>query len=139
LNIKVWKAMRLTLKAINDELAKRGYTARLARARGYFYFQFGEAAYWLDRTVNLPTLNSLTLPEWITEFELLRKFNRRRIEGHRSGQNNVARRATVNLHSPRLSDAASRSNPSNTAEMLVGKIRDKRELPPKREPNKRSQ
>ena len=52
--------MRLTLKAINDELARRGYAARLARAGGYFYFQFGEAALWLDRTVSVPTLNSLT-------------------------------------------------------------------------------
>ena len=69
--------MRLTLKAINDELAKRGYTARLAKSTGYFYFQFGEAASWLDRTVNVPTLESLTLPEWITAFELLRRFNRK--------------------------------------------------------------
>ena len=61
--------MRLTLKAINDELAKRNYAARLAKSTGYFYFQFGEAAFWLDRTVNVPPLESLTLSEWITEFE----------------------------------------------------------------------
>jgi hypothetical protein len=29
------------------ELAKRGYTAPLAKGTGYFYFQFGEAACWL--------------------------------------------------------------------------------------------
>ena len=130
--------MRLTLKAINGELAKRGYTARLARAKGYFYFQFGEAAYWLDRTVNVATLNSLTLPEWITEFELLRKFNRKHIEGYRSGQNSVGRRATVNLSCPRLSESTSQSNPSKTAEMLVGKIRGKCEMTPKRRQNKGS-
>ena len=28
--------MRLTLKTINNELAKRGYTARLANSTGYF-------------------------------------------------------------------------------------------------------
>jgi hypothetical protein len=53
--------MRLTLKTINDELAKRGYTARLAKSAGYFYFQFGEAVSWLDRTVNVSTVSSLTL------------------------------------------------------------------------------
>jgi hypothetical protein len=127
--------MRLTLKAINDELAKRGYTARLARARGYFYFQFGEAAYWLDRTVNLPTLNSLTLPEWITEFELLRRFNRKQIDGHRSGQSSVVRPATVNLPCPRLSDSASRSIPPS---MLAAKIRNKRKTAPQRKQNKSS-
>ena len=41
--------MRLMLKAINDELAKRGHTARLAKASGYFYFEGGEAEEWLDR------------------------------------------------------------------------------------------
>ena len=35
--------MRLRLKAVNDELAKRGYAARLVKGGGYFYFQFGEA------------------------------------------------------------------------------------------------
>jgi len=131
--------MRLTLKAINDELAKRGYTARLARARGYFYFLFGEAAYWLDRTVNLPTLNSLTLPEWITEFELLRKFNRKHRAGHRSGQNSVVRRPIASLPCPQTSDLASRSNPSKkNAEMLADKIRGKRDMAPKRKQNKSS-
>src|SRR6516225_5149237 len=53
--------MRITLKAINDELARRGVTERLARASGYFYFEFGEAAGWLDRTVRVPTVNALAL------------------------------------------------------------------------------
>ena len=70
--------MRVTLKAINEELGKRGYTARLAKTARYFYFQFGEAAYWLDRTVNVPTVSSLTLQEWIQEFELLKRLNRGR-------------------------------------------------------------
>ena len=68
-------AARVTLKTINDELAKLGCTARLAKASGYFYFQFGEAADWLDRTVNVPTVSSRTLPEWIEEFRRLKKLN----------------------------------------------------------------
>jgi hypothetical protein len=66
---------RITLKTINHELARLGYAARLARASGYFYFQFGEAAGWLDRTVNQPTVNSLTLEQWIDEFHRLEKVN----------------------------------------------------------------
>lgn len=68
--------MRLTIKSVNDELAKRGYTARLAKAAsGYFYFEGSEASEWLDRTVNVPTVNSLTLPEWMVEFDRLKKVN----------------------------------------------------------------
>jgi len=68
-------AARVTLKAINDELGRLGYTARLAKASGYFYFQFGEVADWLDRTVNVATVSSRTLPEWIEEFQRLKKLN----------------------------------------------------------------
>ena len=56
--------IRVALKAVNEELPKRGYTARLTKAAsGYFYFECGEAADWLDKTANVPTVNSLTLPE----------------------------------------------------------------------------
>jgi hypothetical protein len=67
--------MRLTLKTINDELRKRGHDGQLERAGGYFYFHLGETADWLDRTVNVPTVNCLSLPEWITEFERLKNVN----------------------------------------------------------------
>jgi hypothetical protein len=42
-------------------LAKRDYTARLARASGYFYFHFGEAADWLDRTVQVERISDKTV------------------------------------------------------------------------------
>ena len=67
--------MRLTLKAINEELAKRRVGARLAKGDGYFYFSGGEASDWLDKTVNAPSLSSLSLEQWITEFERLTKLN----------------------------------------------------------------
>jgi hypothetical protein len=35
----------------------------------------GEAADWLDRTVQVPTLNALTMDEWIAEFQRLKKLN----------------------------------------------------------------
>lgn len=68
--------VRLSLKNINAELAKRGHRAMLAKGDGYFYFWSGEAADWLDRTVRVPTLSSLSLEEWMKHFLELRKTNR---------------------------------------------------------------
>lgn len=67
--------MRLHLKVINDELARLGHTARLEKGDGYFYFYFGEAADWLDSTVRVRTINSLTLKQWIEEFRRLKALN----------------------------------------------------------------
>lgn len=53
--------MRVTVKAINDELKRPGHVAQLAKGDCYFYFTSGETADWLDRTVKAPTLGSLTL------------------------------------------------------------------------------
>ena len=68
--------MRLTVKAINEELAKRGSGARLEKGDGYFYFSGGEVADWLDRTVNAPNLSSLSLDQWMAEFDRLKKLNK---------------------------------------------------------------
>jgi hypothetical protein len=67
--------MRLTLKTINEELATLGKGAELAKGDGYFYFSGGEASDWLDRTVKVPTLASLTLGQWVDEFKRLKKLN----------------------------------------------------------------
>ena len=37
----------------------------------------GEAADWLDRTVKVRTINSLTLKQWIKEFRRLKELNER--------------------------------------------------------------
>jgi hypothetical protein len=76
----------LTLKAINDELARRGYSARLEKASGYFYFLGGEAEDWLDRTVGLRTINSLTLKQWIEEFRRLKALNERILRTAKAGR-----------------------------------------------------
>jgi len=68
--------MRLTVKAINEELAKRSFGARLEKGDGYFYFSGGEVADWLDRTVNAPNLSSLSLDQWMAEFDRLKKLNK---------------------------------------------------------------
>jgi hypothetical protein len=70
--------MKLTLKTVNDELNRRGHAAVLAKADGYFYFTVGGAATdWLDRTVRVRTINSLTLKQWIEEFRRLESLNER--------------------------------------------------------------
>ena len=66
---------QITLNAINKELIRLGYTARLAKASGYFYFHFGEAANWLDRTVQVPKVSSLTVPQWVEEYRRLKTLN----------------------------------------------------------------
>ena len=67
--------MRLNLKIINEELAARGHTAQLEKGDGYFYFHSGEAADWLDCTVRVRTINTLTLKQWMEEFRRLRELN----------------------------------------------------------------
>jgi hypothetical protein len=67
--------MRVTLKSINDRLAELGHKARLEKGDGYFYFSGGEAGDWLDRTVKVPTLASLTLDQWVDAFVRLKKLN----------------------------------------------------------------
>src|SRR5262249_60511359 len=66
---------RLTLTTINSEMMKRGNNARLEKASGYFYFKGGDATAWIDRTVAVPAVNSLTLDQWMEEFVRLKNLN----------------------------------------------------------------
>ena len=75
-------ATRITLMAVNDELARLGHAERLAKADNYFLFTGGAADGWLNRTVNLPTISSKTLEEWIAEFNRLKQVNREIIQPH---------------------------------------------------------
>jgi hypothetical protein len=68
-------AGRITIKAVNDELARLGDQARLEKASGYFYFWTGEASGWIDATVPVEKISALTLAEWIAEFKRLKKLN----------------------------------------------------------------
>jgi len=67
---------RLTLKTVNDELARLGRQERLAKAGNYFLFTGGAADDWLDRTVGVRTISSKTLKEWIAEFKRLEALNK---------------------------------------------------------------
>ena len=46
------------------------------KASGYFYFDSGEAANWIDKTVATPNVGSRTLEQWLEEFDRLEKVNR---------------------------------------------------------------
>ena len=66
---------RITLKAVNEELVRRGHHARLEKGSGYFYFWSEDSAHWIDRTVPVATLNSLTLDQWVSQYLWLKKVN----------------------------------------------------------------
>jgi hypothetical protein len=66
-------AARVTIKAVNDELARLGHQARLERASGYFYFWTGEASGWIDATVPVDKISALE--QWIAEYKRLKKVN----------------------------------------------------------------
>ena len=75
------RIMRVTLKAINEALNGLAPDVRLAKGDGYFYFTSGETANWLDTTVRVPTLSSLTLEQWIEEFKRLKNVNKTILSG----------------------------------------------------------
>ena len=81
------------MKGVNQELARLGHDVLLAKGSGYFYFWTGEAADWLDRTVNVPSLSALTLDQWVEEFRRLQKLNREIL-------NQTARSAAVKKKTP---------------------------------------
>jgi hypothetical protein len=60
---------------VNNELARLGYTAWLAKASGYFFFESGEAADWLGRTITVDKISSRTVKEWFEEFRRLKALN----------------------------------------------------------------
>jgi hypothetical protein len=78
-------------KTISAELAKRGFNALLERGDGYFYFRSGETVDWLDRTVRVPTLHSLTLEQWVEEFLKLREKNRELMKSVQPAKSNAKR------------------------------------------------
>jgi hypothetical protein len=67
--------MRLNLNTVNDELARLGEKAELAKGVGYFYFRGPAADDWIDRTVSVRTINSFTLKQWIEEYRRLKALN----------------------------------------------------------------
>jgi hypothetical protein len=67
--------MKLHLKVVNDELARIGSTAQMAKGKNHFYFCAGEAEAWIERSVGVRTINTLTLKQWVAEFRRLKALN----------------------------------------------------------------
>jgi hypothetical protein len=67
--------MRLSLKVINDELARLKLNARLAKGVSYFYVAGDEADAWIVRTVDVRNVSTLTLKQWIDEYRRLQALN----------------------------------------------------------------
>ena len=67
--------MRVTLKTVNNELAGLGAKTELAKGAGYFLFRGGEAEEWIERTVRVPTISSLTMEQWVEEYKRLKTLN----------------------------------------------------------------
>ena len=67
--------MRVTTKSIHDELQRQGHDVHLEKGDGYFYFRGTEPNDWLDKTVKVSTLGSLTLEQWVAEYLRLKKLN----------------------------------------------------------------
>jgi hypothetical protein len=82
--------MRLNLRVVNDELARLGLKAELAKGSGYFFFRGGEAGDWIDRTVAARTINTLTLKPWVEEYRRLKALNEQIMKTVRSGSTAAA-------------------------------------------------
>jgi hypothetical protein len=53
----------------------------LEKGDGYFYFRGTKPTKWLDRTVKVPKVSSLSLDQWIGEYERLKKLSGEMLAG----------------------------------------------------------
>jgi hypothetical protein len=67
--------MRVTINAVNQELAKRDIQATLANGGGYFFFRGPDVNSWLDRTVQVSKISDLTVDQWLQAFKDLKRKN----------------------------------------------------------------
>jgi hypothetical protein len=78
--------LRLSVKTVNDELARLGHAERLTKGPGYYLFTGGEANEWLTSTVGVRTINSLTLKQWIEEYRRLKALNKQIMSTAKGGR-----------------------------------------------------
>lgn len=64
---------RITLAAVNAELARRGCAERLYRGRGYFYFSDGSSHCWPQSAVYVARVGALSLEQWLATYVELRQ------------------------------------------------------------------
>jgi hypothetical protein len=78
--------MHLHAKSVTEELARLGHKAELVKGAGYFFFHGGETEDWIDRSVAVRTINSMTLKQWVAEFRRLKELNEQMIKRAKPGK-----------------------------------------------------
>lgn len=84
--VSAWRQGRESAAHVGEELAQNDINGLLAAGDGYFYFWSGEAAGWLDRTVQVERVNDLSLEEWVARFHALRRKNQQILAAVKPGQ-----------------------------------------------------
>lgn len=62
----------LTLKQVNNAIAKAGFNEVLVAGDGYYYFIEGDAFQWESSSVYVYRLNHLSLDQWLAAHKALR-------------------------------------------------------------------
>jgi hypothetical protein len=65
----------LRSKRSTTNWGRLGHDVHLEKGDCNFYFWKGDANNWLDRTVKVTKVCSLTLEQWIGEYDRLKKLN----------------------------------------------------------------
>ena len=114
--------MRVTLKAVNEKLSELGTKAEVAKGAGYFLIRGGEADDWIDRTVRVPTIGSLTVEQWLNEYKRLKTLNADMVKAakHESPRGTKPRK--------QRQEAPNRGTPNEEAPIQAAPIR---EVPPR--------
>lgn len=63
-----------TVAQVNAALRKQGVQERLVRGKGYHYFAGGCACDWPETAVWVYLSDSLTVQEWLDEYQRLRNW-----------------------------------------------------------------
>jgi hypothetical protein len=103
--------MRVTLKSVNAELANLGRNVELAKGAGYFFFRGGEADNWIDRTVHVPTIGSLSMEQWTGEYSRLKAVNEGFMKPAAASSIKKAARPTVSSDAARPDRARAAKKP----------------------------
>lgn len=64
-------ANKITVRAINAEMERRGYAERLQKEKDYFFFVGGDSHKWRRRCVFVKTVNAFSVTEWLYKYHLL--------------------------------------------------------------------
>ena len=104
---------RVTVPAVNTELAQRGIQAILYKERGYFMFRGPDVTEWLNRTVQADKVSDLSMEQWLAAYDDLKRQNAAILKKTPSPRRGQTRKATP--PAPRGPKAApsSKSSPAD--------------------------